>query len=381
MERNTGQLATEQSTKKPRFRFGLRLIFGLMAVVGLLLGIVLPWHHRAQQQRAAIQTIELYGGRVAYDFQYNSAFPYLVGNPGEDPNMVCRCLGTEYFREPVFVVLHYEQDEFLATKHPPSRWIDENSETFRAMMTLSSGIRHLDIRFTKLSDLGFLKSFPNIEILDARDQGIEDLGPLKSLSGLKQLYLSNNPVADYSALGKLESLEVLEMRWHTLKDLDIRAGCEKLADVHLPGKELADISALAGKRELRKLDISHSQVTELQALDGLNLRQLNINMTGVSNIEPLLSSVDLEILDASSTQISDLSPLSDKGKLWRLFIVNSNVSDLWPLENLKQLQDLGFTGTQVVDGAVLLKLPKLRRCFVTPHVASKIGDKIPLGRN
>ena len=363
-------------------RFGLRLIFVLIGLVAVILGVVLPWHNRAAQQRNAIKTIEMYGGRVAYSFQYNQkSYPYLISTPGEDPNIFCRWLGSEYFREPVYVVLSYQPDEFLAIKRPPVRWIGRDSESFAALNTIGSGVRHLDIRFTNLKELKFLRKLPNIEILDMRGQGIVDIGPLAYVPSLKRLYLSLNPINDYSAIGGLSSLEVLEMRWHNLQNLDVLNECENLKDVCVPGKRLKDISALASKKKLTTLDVSHSKVSDISALDGLNLRKVNIEFTEVSCIDPLKSSNALEALDANSTKISNLTPLATKTKLLRLFVANTEVSDLTPLKNSKEIQHIGFTGTNVSDGSVLLKMPNLKRCFVTPIVASTIGDKIPLSNN
>lgn len=70
-------------------------------------------------------------------------------------------------------------------------------------------IKKLGLSNKGISDISFLKYFPNLEELKLDNNKISDLKPLESLTKLKKLSIQNNGLTDISSIGKIKSLEDL----------------------------------------------------------------------------------------------------------------------------------------------------------------------------
>ncbi|MDD5322393.1 MAG: COR domain-containing protein [Methylococcales bacterium] len=100
-------------------------------------------------------------------------------------------------------------------------------------------------------------------------------------------------------------------------------------------------------------------INDLSPLSGLvNLQELSIRNTQVTNLSPLLSLANLQDLDISFTPVTDLSPLSGLANLQALNVSKTQVTDLSPLSGLANLQRLNVSLTPVTDLSPLLELIK-----------------------
>ncbi|GAB4044640.1 COR domain-containing protein [Spirosoma litoris] len=79
----------------------------------------------------------------------------------------------------------------------------------------------LYLRKKKLSDLSFLKDYPDLEILDIRQNEILDLSYISSLKKLKQLHLYDNNIHEITMdfLNHLPDLEYLNIRLNPVKNI------------------------------------------------------------------------------------------------------------------------------------------------------------------
>ncbi len=127
-------------------------------------------------------------------------------------------------------------------------------------------LKELDLTWTRVKDLDFLKWFTDLEKLSLKDTRVSDISALEWLKNLKELDLSKTEVSDISSLKGLTNLEKL-----SLKDTKI-----------------SDISALEWLTNLRDLDLSWTKITDIKALKWLKkLRELDISLTGVEDLEPV----------------------------------------------------------------------------------------------
>lgn len=89
-----------------------------------------------------------------------------------------------------------------------------------------------------------------------------------------------------------------------------------------------------------------------------DVRQLNLQGTGVSDLIPLAKLSSLQELHLGRTAVSDVSPLANLTALKMLHLDETDVSDVMPLANLASLKMLGLAQTQVSEGQIqeMLKL-------------------------
>ncbi|MEM9411886.1 MAG: hypothetical protein AAGA30_12275 [Planctomycetota bacterium] len=365
-------------------RFRIKSILILVAFVALCFAFVRPWILRSQQQRQAIEIIESCGGRVAYAYQYQSSAPHLIKNPPEDPNWLCRLLGSEYFRSPVYLVVNAGNVEaanalgaFTFEKHPPQRF--PRPESLDALNLMAVRIKHLDLRYSWIDDLSFLKGARALEVLNAPNQGITEFNPLVGIDSLRVLDLSSNPIASCD-LSEMVNLDELRLSRTSIRELKGIERCQKLKLLDVSRTGVSDISGLSGKSSLRYLNIGNTEVEDLTPLTGLDLNSLLINGTKVTKIEALSAFGNLELFEAGSTGIGDLSPLKNSIGLKRIGVGNTSVRDLTPLKNMTGLEEIFLHSTAVVDVSVLLNLPSLKRCSVPDVVRNQHGDLLPLAR-
>jgi len=179
-------------------------------------------------------------------------------------------------------------------------------------------LKHLDCRYTRISDLSPLSKLINLENLNVTGRNIRSLLPIKDLIKLKKLVVSCGEINDLNPLTNLAKLE----------DLEITA--------------------------------SSSSIVNLDVISKLkNLKHLKLFIPSISDINPLRQNLSLESLFISDTKVSDLEPISNLVNLRVLLISNTNVTSLSPLKNLKELVRVDFDNTLITNIEPLLGLPKL----------------------
>lgn len=123
--------------------------------------------------------------------------------------------------------------------------------------------------------------------------------------------------------------------------------------------KLSDIKNVVG---LAELDISNNQyIQTLEPLSPLlNLRNLDLSGTNISDLTPIRNLTELVELNLSATRVKDLTPLKYSNKLERLVINNTEVNSISVLEKMPELQSLEMRETSVIDFAPLAALNHLQ---------------------
>lgn len=211
-------------------------------------------------------------------------------------------------------------------------------------------IEELSLRSSKLNDLSFVKSMPNLRKLKLDGTRISDIGPLSGLGKLQDLGLQfNEDIAiDLSLikdLPKLDTLQIgpsmaaplldLNLLNPRLRKLDLRessiSNClplGKLVNLEIlnlnSNADLGDISCLSNLTKIRALGLEGatkiSSITSIQKLT--SLRYIFLNLTQVQDIEPLAKLPMLEGVDLSQTPVPSVEPLA---KLERLEHISFDV--------------------------------------------------------
>lgn len=221
------------------------------------------------------------------------------------------------------------------------------------------------LRVSGVSDLGFLKEFPNLlylEVVDQKSVNTRHLDGLENLRGLR--LLAPGAGIDFACF---PHLEVFVGDWHVdNRNVDRSRELRRLWawQFHPRSRDLSD---LAGSVRLEQLRIIQTSIASLSGLKTLeDLRYLTIGYA------PKLESLDalrdghseireLELNRAKG--IRSYRPIASIGRLRRLLLSNcSTMPDLNWMKGLNALDFFAFVDTDVAsnDLSPLLDLPKLR---------------------
>ena len=233
-----------------------------------------------------------------------------------------------------------------------------------------------------ISDISPLSGLTELRELHLSDNNIEDLHPLSALTELRILWIQKNPIIDFSPL---VGLNLTDLKYDVMEDptgqtdpaeawmpdaalriavrgeIGLLPGVpltkEKLQAanyINVAGKGISDITGLEFATHLRELDISNNPITDLRplanliALESLHLSELFPNTLNL-DISPLATLINLKELFLVGSGISDISPLAGLKKLRKLNLSNNQVSDFSPLTGLTELQTLQIRGNWTRD--------------------------------
>ncbi|MFC1852841.1 SUMF1/EgtB/PvdO family nonheme iron enzyme, partial [candidate division CSSED10-310 bacterium] len=211
---------------------------------------------------------------------------------------------------------------------------------------------HLDLSQTMVSDLTPLADVRVKTLIVPAT--VTDLGPLKDMT-LDALDLSLSQVVDLGPLGTMSSLTTL-IGPPTLEDI------RPLADLPLENLDLStsrvrDLSPVQdAPLQFLRLPVTVQRlsgletgtlvfmqvpagVTDLSSLRGMQLRGLDLRVSGVTDLEPLRG-MALEYITLPPG-ICDISPLAGM-PLRSLDLFHTDVSDLSPLSTLQDLERLNI---------------------------------------
>jgi len=140
--------------------------------------------------------------------------------------------------------------------------------------------------------------------------------------------------------------------------------CEYLADI--PDLREISFGALGFTGSRPKIN-SLEPISRLVGLEVVDLRD-----TGVEDITPLASLVDLRFLFISGNLINDITPLSSLSKLELLDISENSVTDLAPIQSSQYLRVLWAYGTNITNLQPLVTLPRLKSVDLEGFASEKV---------
>ena len=190
---------------------------------------------------------------------------------------------------------------------------------------------------------------------------ISDIGALTYFTNLESLNLEGNSIEDISALSNLTNLQYLSIRANKVWNLDPVSGLYNLDTFDFSDNYVSDLSALSSLTSLQELRFGGNDVGDISALSGLtNLSILRFSDNHVENLAPLMNMSHLTVLRFSDNNVSSISVLSNLTELRELWFYTNNVEDITALSNLTELEYLYMGGNNVRDISALLNLYNLK---------------------
>lgn len=207
---------------------------------------------------------------------------------------------------------------------------------------------------TPIKSLGLLNSGLSLEVISFQNTSIDNMIPLIDLKELKMVYcdntMINKQIVQEFVLERPEVLVIYETQslqnWWSELDVNLKDFVRSKID---------SLTEPLSTEVLHKIifteTVDLSGVSNITSLDGfqqlINLKELNISGTNVSDLSPIADFSQLSVLNVSGTPITDVGPLKDLSNLALLNIENTNVSMLESLENIVSLELIEADSSQI----------------------------------
>lgn len=155
-----------------------------------------------------------------------------------------------------------EEMKALLADYPGIRFtwtVRENGMTFRPGATAYSTLKGRQEPRYKAEDLALVFEYcPDLLALDVGHNDVSDLSFLKNWPNLRRLIVidSKTPVTDISPLAELDDLEYVELFMQNITDISPLAGKTKLLDLNLCHNDISDLTPLYSCVNLQRLWIS-----------------------------------------------------------------------------------------------------------------------------
>jgi hypothetical protein len=260
--------------------------------------------HSVHAQRDAVEAIRAVGGAVEYardqfsetcldDTRSRVALRWLVSSIGED-----------YFRRPIRVLWGGSNCEYKISEEQRRRLPQALTR-----IGLLTQLEHLDLSWTDADDseLTCLTRLSGLKVLDLKFTRINDLRPITRMLQLEELDLSDTPVCDtglahLAELTRLRKLRLDETRitdaglvhLRTLGNLSVLY----MSDTAVTDAGLVHLEGLKGLRELnlhftKVTDRGLVQLQELRQLGYLYLDGTDVTDAGVRRLKAALPRCDV----------------------------------------------------------------------------------------
>lgn len=281
---------------------------------------------------------------------------------------------TEYNRQDSLVYNNLEDLSKLRNLKQ-LRIVGNGLEDFLKSSLNLSSLESLEICYSQLTDITFLKSVPNLYHLDLSNNEINSINGVQTLNMLKTLNLGNNKIGDAYHISNLVNLTSLDIRNNPIQDTMVLKSLTKLENLaftstsstdygfmenmknlkHLDagnyngskqyfGSEGRDISAISNLSELETLSLQGAGIRDASSLSNLkNIVKLNISFNDLyqEDIDIIGTLKNIENLSIESTNGSlDIGPLAQLNKI--KYINLSNNYGIKNIESLKTLESLNI---------------------------------------
>ena len=214
--------------------------------------------------------------------------------------------------------------------------------------SINTNLIELDFSNTGIFDISAIDQFQNLQILKLADNRIEDISPLSQLVmfpnpvSLRELDLSNNNISDVSTLNSFNELTTLKISGNTAIDY-FQLESVIIQNMGLQRLGLAGININSPVIPLSIANLSNTLI------------ELDMNDTGLVDVNGVAPMQTLEILKLADNQIQDISSLSQlismsgMQNLRELDLSNNAIIDISALNGFTEFTSLQLSGNTGID--------------------------------
>lgn len=219
-------------------------------------------------------------------------------------------------------------------------------------------LQTLDLENNNIRSIANLDELESLSYLNLKGNQMVGFGPKKPVR-LKQLIISDNKlrVLDLAMLARLKLVYADRNKLTTVLGMDKVPHLDSLSLREQGGSKPFDMSTLASAYEVRKLFLSGNRLGDFNPPRGfLNLQLLDLANCALQHLPDNLGDTlpNLRVLNLNFNGLSDISGLQSVSRLKRLHLVGNRFTDFKPLVNilagLPWLTELDLRGNIVTQG-------------------------------
>jgi len=254
-------------------------------------------------------------------------------------------------------------------------------------------IKVMDVSKTKIKSLEGIQGLSGLNYLDVSHNSIKDLSPISKLNELRNLKIDNSLVTDLQPLSKLQNLKMLSCNNTLITSLNPiaaistmeRVYCDNTLMVNSEAKKFItnhpDILVVYGTESLRSwwdqlsvpwqkvliqsAGLKGQRITKEQMARIANITSIDISGIGaIVDIKPVEILKNLKELNIEASGVTDLTPLRGLLELEYLEASNTGISELYSLEQLSKLSLLGIDNTKVQPQEINRFIANHHNCLV-----------------
>lgn len=245
----------------------------------------------------------------------------------------------------------------------------------------------LDLSGTELISYEPLRNMVQLQRLNLESSSISNLQPLDSLLSLTELNVSHTAAINLNPIAGLINLQVIALDSNRVADINALKHLENLSELYINHTLVSDLSALQGLGQLKRIYCDHSAVNRATAeafmtahpevlviFDSEDLKswwddlssnwqkvfQKTLGIGANTTKEELARIVKLDSINLNNTGITDLEPLQRLYRMKTVIASNIGISDLLPLQKLTDLIYLDINYTSVSDLSAIVGLKELK---------------------
>jgi Leucine-rich repeat (LRR) protein len=240
-----------------------------------------------------------------------------------------------------------------------------------------ASLRELDVSNYGVNHITGLEYCVNLESLSlSLFAEYPDIRPLTNLTKLKTLKISGVDNTDLTPLANLVNLTSLELSSLDPIDISPILSLPNITTLSLDWTGDLDITRLKSFPKLTSLTLYVERgITDLAPLLSLNLTEIDINASAVSDISPLALMKNLQSITFIGAKVTDISPLGELNKLEFLELEINDGADFTPLSKMYSLKRLRLSRHKIRDVSIFNKLINLQSLILDRN---NISDITPL---
>lgn len=277
-------------------------------------------------------------------------------------------------------------------------------------------LKYLDLSGTRVSSVEFLANVPQITILDMTGSDLRTLTNMPAMENLEALSVRHTLIETTAGLSNAPNIQYLDISGTPIKVFDDLTSMQNLKYLFASNSKFDDLQLLRNNSNLEYLDLSGSELSDLNGIDYFfNIRGLSIggipmtnlrglsalpklsylslsekgrpslgqspkNVDGASSVNPsMLPRLNaLHRLDLTGQIFSDFDWLSNTPSLEELVLRDMMIDDFATIPTNETIVELVLSNSHIRSFAGLSKLKGLRRLIIDNVVVSGIDNIEPM---